>query len=277
MAVLDLNEAGPQGSAGVGAIPPKSMVVVRLHIEYPKQGMTGTYAELTRSNKSTLEYLATSLEVIEGTYKGAKIYHNFNVLGATTDKHKTAVNISKNQLRAIVENHRHIDPNDASPNAAQQRIINSYSEFEGMTFPIEVRCEASNKPKNSDPSHYYVRNAVEKVVTQADGEYATLCQPPYEIISALPVPEFPVNGGAPASAGGQQNLWGAPQQQAQPQPQTQVQAQAQAQAQTQAPAWGAQQAQATPPPAANPNPGTPAPAWAQSAPAAQPNTDQVPF
>ena len=273
MAVLDLNEAGPQGSAGVGAIPPKSMVVVRLHIEYPKQGMAGTYAELTRSNKSTLEYLATSLEVIEGTYKGAKIYHNFNVLGATTDKHKTAVNISKNQLRAIVEDHRRIDPSDASPGAAQQRIINSYSEFEGMIFPIEVRCEASNKPKNSDPSHYYVRNAVEKVVTQADGEYATLCQPPFEIISAQPVPEYPVDGGAPATSASQQTMWGAPQQQAQTQPQTQVQAQTQ----TQAPAWGAQQAQATPPPAANPNPGTPAPAWAQSAPAAQPNTDQVPF
>lgn len=280
MAVLDLNEAGPQGSAGVGVIPPKSMVVVRLHIEPPKQGFAGTYAELTRSSKSTLEYLATALEVVEGTYKGAKIYHNFNVLGATTDKHKTAVNISKNQLRAIVEDYRHIDPSDASANASQQRIINSFSEFEGMVFPIEVKCEASNTPKKNDPSHYYVRNAIEKVVTQSDGEYAALCQPPYELISANPVPEYPVAGGASALTAGQP-LWNASQTQGQAASQPAAQLQT---APAQTPSWGAPAAQAaTPPPAsaptAAPQPGTPAPAWAAPTPAqsAQPGMDQVPF
>lgn len=281
MAVLDLNEAGPQGSAGVGAIPPKSMVVVKLHIEFPKQGRVGTYPELTKSsNGSTLEYLSTSLEVIEGKYKGAKIYHNFHVLGATTDKNKTAVNIAKNQLRAIVESYRHIDPADVSPNATQQRIINSFSEFEAMTFPIEVKCEPGNKPKNNDPSHYFVRNAIEKIITQTDGEYAVLCQPPYEIISALPVPEYPVENATSATPAAQQNLWAAPQQQSQPQTQADAQPQAQAPAQQSAPAWGqpAPSAQPAPPPVSQPQPGTPAPAWAapSSAPAQQ-QTDVVPF
>ena len=267
--MIDFNGFGPQGS-GVGAIPPDSCVVVNLHIVMPPQGKTGSAAELTRTNNRTTEYLNTELVVVEGKYKGAKIRHRFLVGGAVEDGQKKSVNIAMKQLCAILEVSRRIAPDDASPQATEARRVNGWSDFEGMSFPIKVGCEASNSVKKNDPTHYFVNNTLVKVVTMADGEFASLSQPPYELISALPVPEYPVEDGSSAPA---QQAWGAPQAQAAPVQQTQTQG------------WGAPAPQAqTPPPAATPTAApmpasNAAPAWAAPTPAqsAQPNMDQVPF
>lgn len=260
--MIDFNGIGPQGSIGAGIVPPESMVVVRLHIQMPPQGRTGSVVELTRSKNSSTEFLNTELEVVEGQFKGAKIYHRFNVAGAVTPGQKKAVDIAMKQLCAILEVSRRITPDDASPQATEARRVHSWSDFEGMSFPIKVGCEASNTPKKNDPTKFFVNNTLVKVITMADGEFASLSQPPFELISALPVPEFPVDGSVSAPA---QQSWGAPQ--AQP-------------ASTQTQTWGAPAAQQTPPPpTAAPTPGTNPPSWAQSAPAQQtgPGTDQVPF
>lgn len=260
--MIDFNGVGPQGS-GVGVIPPESMVWVKLHIQMPQQGRTGSAFELTRAKNGMTEFLNTELEVTQGQFKGAKIFHRFNVGGATTPGQKKSVDIAMKQLCAILEVARNIAPDDASPQATEARRVNGWSDFEGMQFPIKVGCEASNSVKKNDPAHYYVSSTLVKVITRADGEFASLSQAPFELVSALPVPEFPVSGGAPAPA---QQAWGAPAAQAAP-------------AQTQA--WGtpAPQTQTPPPPTSAPTPGTNPPSWAQSAPAQQtgPGTDQVPF
>jgi hypothetical protein len=264
--MIDFNGYGPQGGAGAGVIPPESMVWVKLHIQMPKQGSTGSAVELTRARNSTMEFLSTELEVQQGQFKGAKIYHRFNVAGASTPGQKKAVDISMKQLGAILEVARNITPEDVSPQATEARRVNGWGDFEGVAFPCKVGCEPSNSAKKNDPTHFFVNNTLVKVVTRADGEFSSLSQPPYELISALPVPEFPVNGAAPAPTA--QQAWGAPQAQAAPAPQPQAQAQA----------WGAPapQTQTPPPlPTAAPQPGTPAPAWAQPAPA--PQGDSVPF
>ena len=258
--MIDFNGIGPQGNVGAGIIPPESMVIVRLHIQMPPQGRIGSAVELTRSKNSSTEFLNTELEVVEGQYKGVKLYHRFNVAGAVTPGQKKAVDIAMKQLCAILEVSRRIAPDDASPQATEARRVNGWSDFEGMSFPIKVGCEPSNMPKKNDPAHYFVNNTLVKVITMADGEFASLSQPPFELISALPVPEFPVDGSASAPA---QQSWGAPQAQTPP-------------AQTQA--WGAPAAQQTPPPASAPSPaGNAAPSWAQPASAQQVAGDSVPF
>jgi len=258
--MIDFNGYGPQG-AGVGVIPPDSMVWVKLHIQMPQQGRTGSAVELTSAKNSTLEFLSTELEVMQGQFKGAKIYHRFNVAGATTPGHKKAIDISMKQLGAILEVARNVTPDDASPQATEARRVNGWGDFEGMTFPCKVGCEASNTPKKNDPTHFFVNNVLTKIVTRADGEFSSLSQPPYELISALPVPEFPVGGAAPAAPA--QQAWGAPQAQAAP---------------PQSGGWSASPAQQTPPPPTSaPTPGAPAPAWAQPAPAQQAAGDSVPF
>lgn len=267
--MIDFNGVGPQGS-GVGVIPPESMVWVKLHIQTPQQGRTGSAFELTRAKNGMTEFLSTELEVTQGQFKGAKIFHRFNVGGATTPGQKKSVDIAMKQLCAILEVARNIAPDDASPQATEARRVNGWSDFEGMQFPIKVGCEASNSVKKNDPTRYYVSSTLVKVITRGDGEFASLSQAPFELISALPVPEFPVSGGAPAPA---QQAWGAPAAQAAPAPQAQ--------------SWGAPAPQTqTPPPAAAPTAapmpaGNAAPAWAAPAPAqpAQPagGMGEVPF
>ena len=92
--MLDFNGVGQQGTTAVGVIPPDSMVIVRLHIIMPSQGSIGSAVELTRSKSSTMEFLATELEVMEGQYKGAKIFHRFNVGGDSTPGQKKSVEIA---------------------------------------------------------------------------------------------------------------------------------------------------------------------------------------
>lgn len=247
---IDFNEAPEQFSgSGVGIIPPDSCVMVELHIVMPPQGRTGSAMELTRSKNSTLEFLNTELVVAEGRFKGAKIYNRFCVAGATTDGQKKAVNIAMGQLRVALECARRIDHEDNSPQATQARRIEGWSDMEGMAFPIRVGCEASQTPKKNDPSHFFVNNCLSRIVTPKDAEFAALYQPPYEVISDQPVPEFPVSqqSGRP-SQGAPAPSWAAS-----------------------APAqngWGSAPAQQTPPAAQQ------TPAWAQQP---APQTDQVPF
>lgn len=205
---LDFNDAGEQ-SSGLGVIPPNSCVVVSLHIVMPNAGFSGSEPELTRSRNSSMEFLSTELVVESGKYAGAKVYHRFNLGGAQTSGQKKAIDISRAQIRAIIESHRRIDPADASPAATQARRINSYGDLEGMRFAVKVGCEASNTPKKSDPEHYYVNNVLLRVLTRKDPELAQMAQPPHELISPDPVPEYPVNPQSCAPAGPAPN-WAAP-------------------------------------------------------------------
>lgn len=262
---FDFNDASEQ-SSGAKIIPPNSCVVVGLHIVMPNAGFSGSEPELTQSRNGSMQFLSTELVVESGAYAGSKIYHRFNLDGAQTSGQKKAIDISRAQIRAIIESHRRIDPADASPQAAQARRINSYSDLEGMRFAVKVGCEPSNVAKKSDPEHYYVNNTLVRVLTRKDPELAQMAQPPYELISPDPVPEFPVNPQSCAPAAGPAPQWAAP---AAPAP---------APAPGPAPAQTGWQASAAPtPPPAWP-PAQPAPADAgQPFPSAPIETDQVPF
>jgi len=258
---FDFNDAGEQ-SAGAGVIPPNSCIAVSLHIVMPDAGFSGSEPELTKSRSSSMEFLSTELVVEAGKYAGAKIYHRFNLGGAVTGGQRKAVDISRSQIRAIIESHRRIDPADASPQATQARRINTYAELEGMRFAAKVGCEPSTSVKKNDPEHYYVNNTLLRVLTRKDAEWGQMSQPPYELISPEPVPEFPVHPQPCAPAGPAPN-WAAPQ----------------ASAPAPAPAgWQANASPTPPPPGQAWPPAQPAPADAgQPFPSAPIETDQVPF
>ena len=260
---FDFNDA-PEQSAGAGVIPPNSCVVVNLHIVMPNAGFSGSEPELTKSRSSSMEFLNTELVVESGKYAGSKIYHRFNLTGAVQSGQKKAVDISRAQIRAIIESHRRIDPADASPQATQARRINSYSDLEGMRFAVKVGCEPSTSVKKNDPEHYYVNNCLLRVLTRKDPELAQMAQPPYELISQEPVPEYPVNPQSCAPAGPAPN-WAAPQ----------------ASAPAPAPAiggrWAAGSAPTPPPPPGAPAWTPPATDAGQPFPSAPIETDQVPF
>ena len=241
---IDFNAASKQ-SKGNGTIPRKSRVHVQLEIVYPEADRQGSQPGLTRGK---MDYLNTIMHVTRGSYAGRTIYHNFNLAGATTKGQQTAINISMSQIRAMIEAARGIRPDDASPQATQGRIINAWTDLNGITFFCEVGYKES---RPSQDGKIYTNNTMERVITVDDPDYAQLVQAG-EIITDEPVP-------APREAAEVQQTqasWGA-----QPQPQ----------ASQPAAQWGTQQ----------PSSASPAPSWAQTPPPPPPAqagvTDDVPF
>lgn len=215
MAGLDFNNASTEQNAGAGSpIPPESIVWVQLHIRYPEESQRGSDPAFTRA-RSGIEQINTELEVIQGKFKGKQIFHRFSVAGAVTPGQQKAVRISMAQLRALVEVHRGVTPDDASPKATEARKLNDVSELEGMKFPIRVACEKSNQVSKHDQTKYYVNNALEAVVTVTDPEWEAVHKAPFEVITDNPIPEFSVTtppaaswNSAPAQSSGDAPSWG---------------------------------------------------------------------
>jgi len=203
MSLFNLNEASQQSTGTTGAIPPDSCVVVRMHLRTASEVSTGrrnpavqgSHPLLIKSGKSSLEYLDTVLEVVQGKYTGRKIFHKFNILGAQTEGQRKAVDISRAQIRALVEDARGIAPEDVSPQACQARNVEP-DDLEGMTFPIMVRCEPSQTP-NKAGTEYYCNNTLFRVIVASDPQWKEL-QEKGEMISDQPVPTYPVAGGVSA-------------------------------------------------------------------------------
>ena len=165
---IDLNNAPEQTR---GPIPPDSLVVVRLHLRPPQEGRAGSAPGLTASQSSSMQYLNCELEVLAGSFKGNKIWNNYNVEGAQTDGQRKAVDISMRSLRAMVEAARGILPQDQSPQAAQQRRLQSWMELDNIIFPVQVDCEISQPDRNNKR---YVNNTIKKIITPGHEAYDSL-------------------------------------------------------------------------------------------------------
>ena len=192
--MLDLNTAGEQKEAA-GAIPPKSIVPVRLTVRAPKAGSEGSHPLLTRSSNG-LEYLNCEFEVMAGQFTGRKIWENLGILGHTEGQKKN-VEISTRKLRAIVEAVRNINPKDQSPQAAQGRRLQSPEELQGILFGVKVGVE---KPEAGDR---YVNNTISLVITP-DHEFYAQVMNGQELITNEPVPTIPQASASPAPG------WAAP-------------------------------------------------------------------
>ncbi|GAB6036180.1 hypothetical protein JCM15519_07390 [Fundidesulfovibrio butyratiphilus] len=186
--VIDFNDCEQQRDV-VGAIPPDSIVLVRLNLRQPKK--PGSHPLICRAD-SGFEYLDGELEVLAGTYTGRKVWENFGV-GAQTEGGMKAVKIAGQKLRAIVEASRNILPDDQSPTAMQGRRLNDWAELNGVMFGIVVGCA---KPRAGDQ---YVNNQIKKIVTPDHEVYSSVMNGG-EFISDKPLPEIPqVTGGAAPS------------------------------------------------------------------------------
>lgn len=192
--MLDLNTAGEQKEAA-GAIPPKSIVPVRLTVRAPKAGSEGSHPLLTRSSNG-LEYLNCEFEVMAGQFTGRKIWENLGILGHTEGQKKN-VEISTRKLRAIVEATRNIQPKDQSPQAVQGRRLKSPEVLQGIVFGVKVGVE---KPEAGDR---YVNNTISLIITP-DHEFYSQVMNGQDLITNEPVPAIPQATAAPAPG------WAAP-------------------------------------------------------------------
>jgi len=204
---VDLNQAEEQGS-GAGPIPEDSVVIVVAEIRPPKAGKEGTTHPLfCKSSSSGYEFLDFEFTVVSTKFKDRKVWQNYmlSFVGTATEKSNQAISISMRTLRAMVEAARKIHPKDATAPATTARIINDFSDLNGMLFPVVVGCEWG---KANSEGKRYLNNTIKRIVTMDDERFAKVfADPEGAIDSGKPLPPEPA---AAASAAAKPAAWAAP-------------------------------------------------------------------
>lgn len=184
--MFDFNQEDAQKEFANGPVPAGSKVLLRLTVEKPQyESKPGSFVSLA---KSGMLALWCKLEVIQGTYEGVSWYENFwlpegQQRASMTDGQRKACRIAGAKLRAIVEAHRRIDPNDKTAQANSARRVHAVLDFSGMTFPAKLGIEKEGREHNGK---VYWNNMLSTVITPDKPDYKTIMQGG-EIITDGPV------------------------------------------------------------------------------------------
>ena len=163
MTTMNFANAKTQNSFEV--MPAKTLVKLRLGIKAgfyndPSKGWTNGWATLGQTGAI---YLKTECDVIEGEYKGRKI---FGLIGLYSPKYEIFAELGSSFIRAVLESAKNIDPKDCSPEANAKRSIKSFDDLVGLTFIGEVKV---GETQNGEP-----KNEIKKVVTNDHPRYREL-------------------------------------------------------------------------------------------------------
>lgn len=169
--MIDLSQEQEQKSA-YGPVPSGSRVLVRITIEKPKYASQDD--ELVAMAKTGLLQLFCRLEVAAGSYEGVAWYENITLPSRAqnirlTEGQQKACGSGGRTLRAIVEAVRAVDPKDKSQQADRKRILNSWSDLDGMEFP--ARLGISKEPYEGKDGRMYWSNTLGRILPCTDKEY----------------------------------------------------------------------------------------------------------
>jgi hypothetical protein len=141
-------------------IPAGTIVTVQLTV---RPGGAGEGDLLKRSQDGNCEMLDLEFVVVDGKHAKRKFWERMVVAG-TTDGHKTAAEISRGKLRAILESARGIKSDDISDEARKARTA-GFQDFDGLRFMAKIGVE-KGKPRNDGTGENYAdRNVLAMVIT----------------------------------------------------------------------------------------------------------------
>ena len=189
MSNLDFNGADRQ----FDLIPDNTIVPLIMHI---KPGGQGDGGWLRPSQNSDALMLECELTVLEGPFARRKIFQYMVVSGGSLNEkgESKAGNITRSNLRAILESARNIKPDDMSPEAAQKRCCpGGWADFNGICFVAKVGIE-----KGKDG--YSDRNKIKTVITPDMEGYAPIQQQAAPAAAATPPPQSAASNPVPSWA-----------------------------------------------------------------------------
>lgn len=165
MSNFDFNDADRQ----FDLIPDNTIVPLVMHIKPGGQGDGGWLRSSQNSNAMMLE---CELTVLEGPFAKRKIFQYMVVSGGKVNEKNESIagNITRSNLRAILESSRNINPDDMSPEAAQKRCCpGGYAEFNGICFVAKIGIEKGQNGYND-------KNKIKAVITPDMAGYAPIQQ-----------------------------------------------------------------------------------------------------
>lgn len=169
--MLDFNDAEGQRSGFSGElIPEGSVAIVVATLRPGGNGPDGTL----RHSDTGASMLDFEFTIQGGDYDRRKIW-NLYVVDGVTEGHEKAKNISKSALRAMLESARNIMPDDTSDAAMAARKIASYSELDGLVFPVEIgvkKGDLRDKTAGPNSERYADKNIIRTIITPDMEEYS---------------------------------------------------------------------------------------------------------
>lgn len=181
---LDLNSA-EKSRAPNTLIPKNTIVPVQLSL---RPGGSGEGGWLKNNQAGTCLMLDCEFTVIGGEYERRKFWTMFVIEGETAGQ-KTAADITKSQLRAMLESARGIKPDDESEQAQAARRIEGFDELDNLRFVAVV---GVRKQEGYDD-----KNTLAAVVTPDRKDWAQIEQLPRQKRTNITAP-----AGKPAAATG---------------------------------------------------------------------------
>jgi hypothetical protein len=177
--MIDLNEAEKQS----GQTIPAGVYKVRSKLKPRGAGDEGLLRAAKNGPTSMLEL---ELTVTEGVHAGHTLTDLITVSydeawGALDkqqdDRYRTAVRIGRSKLRRIIESARGIKPDDNSDDAKARRRIESYLEFDNISFVAQLETQPAQ-------NGYRARNVVDFVITPDDPAWTPPTPPAIAAVAA---------------------------------------------------------------------------------------------
>ena len=188
MSNFDFNDADRQ----FDLIPDNTIVPLIMHIKPGGQGYGGW---LRTSQNSDAMMLECECVVLEGPFAKRRIYQFMVVSGGKVDDKGNSIagNITRSNIRAMLESARNIKPDDMSPEAAQKRCCpGGYGDLNGLCFVAKVGIEKGT-------GNYNDKNKIKMIITPDMADYSPIQQQAAPAAAATPPPAW----GAPQQAQGQ--------------------------------------------------------------------------
>jgi hypothetical protein len=150
--MFDLNNA--QAQRGSDLIPANTVAALQMTI---RRGDTGDGLWLTTSKDGRSVGLDCEFTIIDGEYKGRKLWSRFTLDGPS-DGHKQAGDITLGMVRAILESARGVKPDDTSEAAKAARIMSEWGDLDGMSFIGRIGVQPAQ-------DQYAAKNTLLEVIT----------------------------------------------------------------------------------------------------------------
>jgi hypothetical protein len=195
---INLNNAEPQREMGA-LIPDGTFVRLKGKLrpgEYTLPGEEPADNGLfKKSGTSDVVMLDWEFTVLQGKYAKQKIWQFMTVSGGQLDDkgNSKGGNVTKSMLRAMVDSALGLDPKDMSDAAQAKRMINSYSEFDGIEFVARIGVEKGGEKAGGGT--YDDKNRIAYVVEPNDQEWKLVM----EGQEVPPKPSGVVRGGRPGA------------------------------------------------------------------------------
>ena len=170
--MLDMNFNNADQNTG-DLIPDKTKAKIIMTV---RPGGVGAGGWFTQSKSSPSIMLDCEFTVMNGQFAKRKFWQYL-----VTEGNETAVNISRQNIRSIIESSKGIDPSDYSEAATKARQLNDIAELNNVEFAGTIKIDKAKPGSGFDD-----QNRLKNIITPNSKDYKSVMDGSYVNANAKP-------------------------------------------------------------------------------------------